>query len=454
MAAGGQPASLLELDGNATESPGFALPRKDRLLVGREAERQARLFPRQTLTRFWDQLNTEPLEQSGSQVPQNHAAVAYRHLAQIWENIRKAGDEIVVAVPSFFAREQLGLLLGIAQEVSMPVRGFVPMSLAVASMAYPGKMLLYLDIHLHRLEINYLSQGAHLAIEAAETSVAKGLTHLYQLWVDLIAREFVQSTRFDPYHRAASEQELYDRLPAVLAALREHPSIAFEITGGSRTYSVSLTRNRFVQSAATVYAEIRDIIARLRTKYGTHAPAVVLQVTQRLSRLPGCLEFLAEIKDAEIAALAPGAGAYGVLENWAQISDQHHPNGTVFFTRRPWHRDQVQPAASAAAAPPTHLLYRSIAYPISANPLYIGSDIGATETGVRIQGQTAGVSGRHCAFQRHGQEVVLKDFSTSGTFVDGARVNGSTVVKLGQKIRVGTPGEILQLIACLDSDAP
>jgi pSer/pThr/pTyr-binding forkhead associated (FHA) protein len=76
-----------------------------------------------------------------------------------------------------------------------------------------------------------------------------------------------------------------------------------------------------------------------------------------------------------------------------------------------------------------------------------------TATGVRIQGQTAGVSGRHCALQRQGREVVLNDFSTSGTFVDETRVDGSTVVKLGQKIRVGTPGEVLQLIVCLDSNA-
>ena len=38
IAAGGTPAKLLELDGQATNSPGFALPQKDRLLLGKEAE--------------------------------------------------------------------------------------------------------------------------------------------------------------------------------------------------------------------------------------------------------------------------------------------------------------------------------------------------------------------------------------------------------------------------------
>ena len=36
-----------------------------------------------------------------------------------------------------------------------------------------------------------------------------------------------------------------------------------------------------------------------------------------------------------------------------------------------------------------------------------------------------------------------------GTFVDENRVDGSVTLKLGQIIRVGSPGEKIQLIACL-----
>ena len=66
------PAGLLEIDGQATESPGFALPEKDGLLVGKAAESKAHLFPLQVIHRFWDQLNTEPLKQKGRHA-QNHA---------------------------------------------------------------------------------------------------------------------------------------------------------------------------------------------------------------------------------------------------------------------------------------------------------------------------------------------------------------------------------------------
>jgi hypothetical protein len=51
-----------------------------------------------------------------------------------------------------------------------------------------------------------------------------------------------------------------------------------------------------------------------------------------------------------------------------------------------------------------------------------------------------------------GTEAVLNDLSTYGTFVDDNRVDGSTILQLGQVIRVGTPGETLRLIACLNHD--
>ena len=49
LVAGGQPAALLEVDGNRVESPGFALAEKQGLTVGAAAERKAHLYPRQIL---------------------------------------------------------------------------------------------------------------------------------------------------------------------------------------------------------------------------------------------------------------------------------------------------------------------------------------------------------------------------------------------------------------------
>jgi hypothetical protein len=455
IAAAGTPFQLLELDGKATNSPGFALPQKNRLLLGKEAESKAQLFPRQILNSYWDQLDTEPLELSGKYAPQNHAEIVYHHLSRIWKVIQKHGDEIALVVPQFYNRQQLGLILGIAQELAMDVRGFVPMALAASSVAFPGKILMHLDIHLHRIEVICLKQREYLTIEDSATTSGKGLIELYRQWVEGIAQEFVRSTRFDPFHLAATEQELYDRLPGVLSHLQQHSSMVFEMIDAATSYGITLNHYLFARKAESIYGEVCRLIEKIRNKHGKDKPAVVLQLSHRLSRLPGCREMLATIKNTQIIELDRGAGATGALRIWQQLSDQRNAEGISFLTSRPWQYssrkyDFGPSAEKIADTQPTHLLYRSIAYPITDRPLSIGREVGSEKTRVRTYGRAHQVSPRYCTIELSGGEVVLYDYSTDGIFVDETRVNGSMVLKLGHIIRLGSNGGQLQLITCLN----
>jgi hypothetical protein len=454
LAAAGNPAELICLDGRAQESPGFALPQKKELLVGRAAESRAHFYPRQIFNRFWDQLNTEPLEQSGRHTPQNNAEIAYHHLSAIWQQLQKFGNELVILTPGFYERPQLGLILGMAQELGMPVKGFLPLALAAATRPVPEKMLLHLDIHLHRLEVVYLEQGAQLILRDTSTTSEKGLLNLYREWVDAIAREFVRTTRFDPYHQAASEQELYDRLPGIISHLRHNASIVLELNGGAAPYSITLERDLMVRRAESVYGEILRLIDRMQSKRAGGHKSSVLQVSHRLARLPGCMEMLHTLQDAQIIELDQADGVLGVLGIWHRLAAQSKNQGILFFTSRPWQRpprlDDQTPAAGKAAHPrPTHLLYRSVAYPITDKPITIGSAHDSEQNGLTIIVEAAGVSPKHCTVVLHDGETVLSNVSAKDTFVDEKRVNGSITLKLGQTIRVGSPGEQLQLIACL-----
>ncbi len=456
IAAAGTPARLLELDGQATESPGFALPQKDGLLVGKEAEGKAHLFPRQILNRFWDQLDTDPLEQPAKYAPQNHAEIVYHHLARIWQAIQTHGDEVVLVVPHFYDRQQLGLILGVAQELSMDVKGFVPMALAASPIACPGKMLMHLDIHLHRIEVIYFKQGEYLTIEDSAMTAGKGLIHLHRDWVETIAQEFVGSTRFDPLHLAASEQELYDRLPGVLSHLQHNSSMVFDMIDAGTAYSITLKRDLLAHKAEAIYEDVCRLVERMRNKYGQKEPVLTLQLSHRLSRLPGCREILSTIKDTQIIELDRGAAANGVLEIWQQLSDLHNTEGISFFTSRPWQQSRPQydvgPSAETADMLPTHLLHRSVAYPITDKPLSIGREMDSKITRVQTHGHAPRLSPRYCTIGLRDRKVILDEHSSDGIFVDGTRVNGNMVLKLGQIIRLETNGEQFQLIACLNRD--
>jgi len=270
----------------------------------------------------------------------------------------------------------------------------------------------------------------------------------------MIAQEFVRATRFDPFHQAASEQQLYDRLPGILSHFKHNSSMVFEITGGSAPYSITLERDSIIHNAESVYSEVIRLVKRMQNKRGKDQTPLALQLSHRLSRLPGCKEMLATIEDVQIIDLERGAAAMGVPQIWNQLAAQGNHDGISFFTSRPWQRQQQSedhrtPAEKAAPARPTHLLYGSIAYPITEKPLTIGCTQDSEKNDITISGETTGVSPRHCIIELFGREIVLNDISAHGTFVDENRVNGSIALKLGQIIRVGTPGERLQLIACI-----
>jgi hypothetical protein len=456
LVAGGNPARLLAIDGQNPESPGYAIPEKKGMLIGNSAANRAHLFPLQVINRFWDQLNTEPLKKKNRHV-QNHAEIACAHLSQIWENVKNHGDEIIFAVPDYYGREQLGLILGMAQELSIPVKGFVSLPIAASFAPCPDAVLLHLDIHLHRFEIVYLHQGEHLTRETSAAVRDINLGRLHRLCVDSIAEEFVRSTRFDPLHQAATEQALYDRLSDALDIFKRQPSFLFEISHETDRYRITLTSDLLKQKSEAVYDDICRSIIKMRDEHGKNGFVTVLQLTHRIASLPGLNDRLSEIDRCEIVELEPGAGALGVLGFWHQLAEGHAGHGASFFTSRPWQKSEPKilptiPNKTSGQNPATHLLYADTAYPLSEKPLFIGCDHYPAGKGVQIKGQSSGVSKRHCTVQRDGSRVVLTDTSDQGTFVDDRRVHGSTPLDLGQIVRLGPSGETIRLIVCLEND--
>lgn len=456
LVAGDNPIRLLTVDGQEQESPGFAIPEKERLLVGKPASDKAHLFPLQVINRFWDQLNTEPLKQKNRHA-QNHAEIAYTHLFHVWEIVKQYGDEMIIAVPNFYSKEQLGLILGMAKELSIPVKGFVSLPIAASYHAYPNAMLLHLDIHLHRFEITYLHQGEYLTAKNSVTFEEISLEQLYRSWVETIAEEFVHATRFDPLHQAATEQELYNRLASALDIFKNQPSFLFELSHGKNSYRITLLRDVLFQKSEKIYDEICRFIEKMRDDHGKNNLLTVLQTTHRVACLPGLKDKLLEIENCKIIELEPGAGALGVLKHWDQLTDKHLGNGTSFFTSRPW--QQTESTTSRAISyqtshtiNPSHLLYRDVAYPVSEKPLIIGCDHYPFGKGIRVEAKSSDVSKKHCTVQREDNRIVLTDFSSQGTFVDNRQINGSAILELGQIVRLGTSRETIRLIACLEAD--
>src|SRR3546814_6704976 len=123
----------------------------------------------------------------------------------------------------------------------------------------------------------------------------RGLSGLCDSWAALIAEHFLHETRFDPLHRAESEQLLYTRLPEWLNTLRDSAAAVLTLDVGARVYRVEISRQALVSAVA---ADYQALVARAR---GSAVDRVVLG--PRLAAFPGLADARSEEKPSELQSL-------------------------------------------------------------------------------------------------------------------------------------------------------
>jgi hypothetical protein len=456
LAAAGRPPKLVGVDGQETASPGFALQDKKGLVVGRSAERQARLHPQKVQHRFWDQLSTHALKSPG-RYAETHAEIAFAHLARVWEQIKPHGNEVMFAIPAFFSRHQLGLLLGMSQELGIPVKGLIIQAVAAAPQPLPGSHLLFINVHLHRTEVTLLSQSDELSFEESATLDEQGLIHLYRNWAETIAEEFVRTSRFDPLHEAASEQALYDQIPVLLTRLHKEPTATVKLGFGKSVHRISLGRDRLKKSCASYLDQVGALVRSILGKAGLQKGDATLLMSRRFAHFPGTATTLPEFDKGHRGELETGAGALNLHKIWNQLPYPNSGGGAAFFTSRPWQPyrgDGYMQSESILEAErkPSHILYGNLAYPITEKPTYIQWEKTSDGGEVSFNRQPSAAD-QHATIQRVDDKVVLTVFRHKDIYVDNQALEKErTALYVGQTIRFKDRGEPVRLIACLDSN--
>ncbi|MEM7353154.1 MAG: FHA domain-containing protein [Acidobacteriota bacterium] len=475
-------------------SPGFALYDGGHLVTGRDALRRAREKPRFIHHRFWQDLNNEPL---GRPFPHGLSAadLAHAQLSQIWQEARDsagdgaidtAPDSLLLVVPGAFDASRLGLLLGIARAAGLPVDGLVDRAVAATVAAGAGggprHKVLHLDLHLHRIVLTELETTDAPAIaetlsrrvirRGVQTDESFGGLAIQDAWAKRVAELFVHSTRFDPLYSAAAEQDLYDRLPLWLDALGSKEVIDLELGPSGRERTVELTRPDVVDAADAFYDHLRDLV--LSSKHAGEEATLLL--APAAAELPGLEPRLAGLRGVTTVAQPPGTAAAGALAAHDEIRAAGDLNtereggsqasggaqALPFVTRLSYEAQTSTgraPTAGMAASSvqrssaslPSHVLHEGLAYPITEVPFVLGLEIGQ-QRGLELSGQTAGISRTHCHIVRRAGEVWIEDLSTYGTFVNDERVAERAVLFPGDRLRLGTPGIEMQLIAVLPAE--
>jgi hypothetical protein len=307
------------------------------------------------------------------------------------------------------------------------------------------------DLHLHRAIVSAVDAGDSLRRERVETAPHAGMAALHDAWMRLISRTFVRQTRFDPLHQAATEQELFDLLPQWLDQLVDSPAIDVQMRLGNEAFRVPVTREEAALEAERAYTEILLCVHRLRRS----GVATTIALTNEAARLPGLRERLAEFSDCELVRCPRGAAALAALAHASLWNAA--PDSATLLTAA----GRLEMAAAAALVPtvlrpavqaepadaPSHVLYRGQAVALDPTPLVVGLAPGGAARSLQVAGASAGISRLHCSLLRTSQGAFVIDHSRHGTWLNDAHVPGRAALRAGDRLRLGNPGVILELIA-------
>ncbi|MGI9308580.1 MAG: FHA domain-containing protein [Gammaproteobacteria bacterium] len=439
-------AAITGVDQSATlfSAPGYAFLNGSRVLFGQKALGATSVQAPHFFDRYWYELSDEPLPGNNTSGYQTAADLACAQLQYLWALCAPAPDEVIFVVPSHWSQSQLGLLLGFATEIGIPVAGLVDSSVAATRHVYEDRRLVHIDAGLHAIGFAQLSQGEdYVGVATSELTTGTGIVALRRAAADFIAQSFVASSRFDPLHDAKSEQQLFTRLEEWLAHLLANEALSAELEFSGNVFKSRLSAAELARHLG-YFCE--PMVQRLRAMLGGVPGAI--QVTHILANFPGVLEALSSVAEAEVFVLDPGAAGRGAIAR-----SQHLSNGGAGFRlikKLPWDQEALAFAKSDASATdtdsaPSHILYQSKVYRLSDRAFSIGTELPAGEHGL-VTASSQGISRRHCTLQLSENRVTVNDHSRFGTFLNGHRVDESAVLQAGDVLTVGAPPEEFRLL--------
>jgi hypothetical protein len=317
-----------------------------KLEFGQAAIQHARTHPQQFNNKYLYSLSADPI--AGDLRPaKNHADLIYHHLSQL--NL-PADETVVLCIAGHLTNQQLGLLLGICQEAKVEVAGFIDSPLGQSLVVAKHADYHVLDIELHRMTLSHIKVTGPAREHSRTVSFdGLGVANIIEGWMNVVADEFVQKTRFDPLHAGQTEQQLYDQVSNWLSQpkLEDH---RVDVVNGEASRDIEIDSKLLLD-------KLRQ---RMRSFDFSHVDSLV--VTPRAAAIPGMLQLLKErvndvscINDVDIA------------HNYMTLAQGLDPKNIRRVSRAEVKTAVPTPSTATSnkpIEPPTHLMRDNIAYPL------------------------------------------------------------------------------------------
>lgn len=466
LAVGGAPPALLPVDGDADESPGIALfADRKQAFYGVEAQRQARLMPRQVNDRFWSQLGTHPVSGQPAGAA-NYAEMAFTHLRAIRE---RTGGQAAwsMATPAFLDPDRLGILLGIAQELRIQVVGLCHLAVAAMPPEEPNPVAFHIDLHQHETEIVRLAVGERVALDKTHVLPGQGHDSLVDALCRQVANEFVRATRYDPLHQAATEQQLFLQLLGILRERGADAASTVEIQTGRTAYAMAVLPQMLLDAATGIRRALVNALRMLLEETPNAGRGASLWLSHRAAWVPGLVQELRALPGARLVLLPKGAAAFGALA-MAEEAGGTDASGSVPFlvSRLRGASGEIPPSQESVAEEtddttgispigmppmpgsepdeaPTHALLGHRAWPLTEEGWWLCVAVGGTRMEIAPDPEAPRLSRRLGTIRIEDGRPVLRPEPDAQLDLDGRPVDGPAPLRAGAVLRAeGVAGKL------------
>ncbi|MEJ2114761.1 MAG: hypothetical protein P8X88_01600, partial [Gammaproteobacteria bacterium] len=227
------------------------------ILVGKQAETQAHLRPRECSRLFWSRLS----ENSDTKHSISNAEIALHHLRYLWGLTKFEDHEVVLITPVTMDKRELGLLLGICKKLSINVTGIVANATLAIQNPLKNCKAVYLDLLQQQLAFTEIIQNnTGISLNLPSHTLNYGLQCFIKNNAKRIAKKFISDTRFDPLHLAKDEQLFFDKLPLWLTMLNDYDSIECKLNSDDKRYVVTIENEQLQKDNKQLFEDIASYL--------------------------------------------------------------------------------------------------------------------------------------------------------------------------------------------------
>jgi hypothetical protein len=415
--------------------PAVSLRRGDTLVHGSEAEAAWFEHPRLVSHLFWEKLSHEPSDLQGPNgSPYSFSQLAFYFLNDYVKRLRTdagAADKIVLAIPGHYLRdpateeEKIGLLLGMAAEMKLPLVRIVDMGCAAlwepAAREFPRSLpIIHVDVHLHGAEISLMRREEDNLVRAAYHHVPQaGYAQVLRHLKNAMGNRFLRHTAFDIHEDRRLEQAFYEQTKQfLLSPSQGEREFLYQLNTGYRSYQMMATRTQLESDIQGFDQMIVLGVSTVAADAGIAPARCVVSLTDRAARLDGLRARLRDAGFGRIFALRQGAAALGaatLARDWPALEDladcevdTRVPLHHVAAHDRPVESVLHRAAEGADRPAPSHVIVDGIGHAIGAHGLTLGTRHALSGVDVALPEAFDGVGDYVVRVLREGNELKLE----------------------------------------------